>query len=73
MNDQDISVAVIRKVAAAEGVKPESLEPQLHRVIDPDGLKTVCASMTNGRVTFEYAGYEVTVTSDQEIMVAAPQ
>lgn len=52
--------AVIEAVAIADNIEPEGLEPSLYEVIDPDALNALFRG-TKGEVTFEYAGYLVTV------------
>lgn len=68
-----ISMTVIRKVADAEGVEPLKLESALYNAIDNDALEVLCASMAEGVITFEYSGYEVTVTSEGEVTVTDAQ
>lgn len=66
-------MTVIRKVADAEGVEPLKLESALYNAIDNDALEVLCASMAEGVITFEYSGYEVTVTSEGEVTVTDAQ
>lgn len=61
-----ISERVVRQVAASTGRDPLDL-PILHDVVDPDALDTLIEGASDGRVTFTYAGREVTIASDGEI------
>lgn len=61
----NISHTVVEAVAEAEGVDPLELTPPLCEVIDPDALDHLFAttpvdSRMDGKVTFDYNGYEVT-------------
>lgn len=63
---QTPSTAVIRAVAAREGVEPMDLTEPLGETIDPDGLDSVCRTSTV-HVTFEYHGYIVTIDTDNQV------
>lgn len=73
---QDVSEAVIRSIADAEGISPLDVQPPLATVIDPDALDQVVASMTRwsdepaGVVEFTYHGYIVSVTADGVVSVS---
>lgn len=60
------SERVVQLVAATTGRDPLQL-PILHDVVDPDALDTLVAEMSDGQVSFTYAGQDVTITSDGEI------
>lgn len=61
-----VSERVIHEVATATG--RDALElPILRDVIEPDALDALVDRMVDGEVTFAYAGYDVTVTSDETI------
>lgn len=70
-----LSEAVVEAVADAEGVSPLELRPPLFEVVDPDALDKLFPlpsleqGRTEGHVTFEYCGYEVTVQPDGVISV----
>lgn len=71
--------AVISAVSAVSGreswpdpgadTSTPALDP-LYTVLDPDALNHVVASLADGRVSFDYAGYRVTVDSNGGIEVA---
>lgn len=67
---------VVEAVAEAADESPLDLQPPLYDAIDPDALDAVIESLSRGRdetdarVTFSYAGYEVTVAADGSISVA---
>lgn len=61
-----VSEQVVQEVANTTG--KDALElPSLYEVIDPDALDTLVAEMSDGGVSFSYAGHEVTVKSDGSI------
>ena len=64
--EQTVSEAVLAAVAEREGVDEMELEVPLYDAINPDALN---ALFQNGRghVSFQYAGYLVTVDHDQNI------
>lgn len=61
-----ISERVVERVAAKTGRDPLEL-PVLHDVVDPDALDSLVEGMSDGQVSFTYAGQEATITSDGEI------
>ena len=69
------SAAVIEMVAIAADREPSALEP-LYDTVDPEALDTLIRrngdveSTTEMRVTFTYAGHDVTVRGDGELTVA---
>lgn len=61
-----IATAIVETVATEEGVDPVDLDVPLYSAIDPDALDRLFRSAPagtdiDGRVTFTYAGYGVTV------------
>lgn len=54
------TVSVVETIAEIEGTDPRHLPPLSER-LDPDALDALCRSLADGRVTFEYCGYTVTV------------
>jgi hypothetical protein len=71
MGNDPPSRAVVETVADAEGVDPVDLEPPLYEVIDAEALDRLFRGGA-GEVTFEYAGYEVTVDSEARVALAPP-
>lgn len=68
--DVTLGESVVDAVAAAAENDPLELPP-LYTVLDPvllDGLFRECPS---GRVTFEYAGYDVVARADRTVEVRA--
>lgn len=61
-----ISERVVQHVASTTGRDPLEL-PILHDIVDPDALDTLVEGMSDGQVSFTYAGQEITITSDGEI------
>ncbi|MBX0297849.1 HalOD1 output domain-containing protein [Haloarcula nitratireducens] len=59
----DRIIQEISRTAATERVEL----PSLYAVIDPDALEAVVETMSDGEVSFSYAGYEVTVTAEKAI------
>lgn len=80
------STAIIEAVGAISGHDPADTRvrgsdgpddglPSLSEAIDPDALNAFVRSTArrdgkNGRVTFEYAGYDVTVYGDGRVTVS---
>lgn len=71
--DRNVSTVVVEAVADALGVSPIELDPPLHRAVNPDALDALFRSnWSSDRVTqvsFTYAGCEVTVRGQGEIVV----
>jgi DNA-binding response OmpR family regulator len=71
-HDEDVSlvVTVMETVAAAEGRDPTSFRP-VHDHVDTHALDELFAGdgEFDGGVTFEYAGYWVTITDGAEVVV----
>lgn len=61
-----ISEQVVERVAAKTGRDPLEL-PVLHDIVDPDAMDKLVEGMSDGRLSFTYAGQEVTIASDGEI------
>jgi len=68
--------AIVEAVAAQDGVDPMELEPPLFDVVDPDALEAILSTGATAQsevtITFEWAGYDVVVGSD-ETLVAKQQ
>lgn len=63
-----VSERILERIADESGRSPTDLDP-LYDVVDPDALDCLFASTTSanrseGRVTFDYHGYTVTVHGD---------
>ena len=68
-----IETTVVNRVRQHEDTEPEDLVP-LYEVIDPDALNMLFSSRrdgssrsTTGAVTFQYCGFQVTVTSEHAV------
>lgn len=61
-----VSEQVYRKVADTTNTDAGELPP-LYDAIDPDALDALVENMSDGKVTFTFAGHTVTVTSDGTI------
>lgn len=73
--ENDVCDAVLTAVAEAEGVEPDELDEALSDVVDPDALRELFApkhdgTPREGRVTFTYCGYDVTVEGPGEVRVS---
>jgi hypothetical protein len=65
-----MGVAISKRVVqtVAKTTNTDALElPPLYDAIDPDALDTLVGAMSDGTVSFIYAGHEVTVASDGTI------
>jgi hypothetical protein len=76
MATRSVSRAVVEQVAAAEGIDPVDITVPLFEVIDPDALDSLFSSdgqplPGDGKVTFGYHGYRVTVSSDGSVSITA--
>lgn len=74
-DDAEIATVVARAVASMEESDPESFQPPLHDVVDPDALDRLFQSFDGttrrqtGRVEFPLREYEVTVWGDGTVVV----
>lgn len=64
--EQTASEAVLAAVAEREGLDETDLSEPLYDAIDPDALNALVQS-GRGHVSFQYAGYLVTVDHDRNI------
>jgi len=46
--------------------------PPLYNTIDPEKLDAVIQSLDDGKVSFTYADFDVTVTSEGEVAISDP-
>ena len=66
---------VVEAVAEADGVDPASLEPPLNDVVDAAALDRLfedtagVGRTSQGRIRFEYHGYDVTVHADGRVVL----
>ena len=67
------SVRIVSEVAKREGVHERKLHPPLFEVIDPDALDALFPNEPSTEnmvsVSFDYAGYRITIDSDQTVTV----
>lgn len=64
-----VSQTVVRAIAEARGTSPLALPP-LADVLDPDALDALYAEeRAASHVTFDYAGYSVSVAPDRTVTV----
>lgn len=70
---QPVTTSVIVSVAAVAGAEPTALPP-LQRALDTDALEAVVRSAheadTELTVSFEYAGYHVSIATDGSIRIS---
>ena len=70
-DDEPVSVATVRAIAAVSGEDPTEMEP-LYTVIDPEALNVMFAPTrastvrTAGVVEFDFAGYRVRLIATGE-------
>lgn len=66
-----VSDRVIQAVADCDGISPLEVSPTLFETVDPDALNRLYADGRSGTiVTFEYAGYRVSVGGDGQVDLA---
>lgn len=64
-DDENLALSIVEAVAAASNVPPDEL-PRLEDTIDTDALNDLFAGRSSeGRVTFRFAGYRVSVFGDE--------
>ena len=66
---ETVSENVIHSVAARANADPLDLPP-LYNSMDPEALEAGIKAISDGKIQFEYAGYSVTVYSDETITVS---
>lgn len=66
---ETVSERVIRSVAIRDDSDPLELPP-LFNAIDPDVLEAGVKAISDGNIQFEFAGYAVTVYSDETVNVS---
>lgn len=66
----DIALAIVRSIAAAEGVEPHELDFSLHEYVSTDAVRSL-AAMDHDRweLTVEVTDHTVTVDGSGEIRV----
>lgn len=64
-----VAERVIQRVSDASGRTALEIPP-LYNAVDPEALERLVKTMSDGVVSFHYAGHEVTVDSDGEIQVS---
>lgn len=71
--DESVSVVVVEALAEAKGISPLDIEEPLYAAVDPDALDALFDAggtvLTDGRIQFTAAGYEVTVTTRGDVTV----
>ncbi|NIC00981.1 HalOD1 output domain-containing protein [Halobacterium sp. R2-5] len=65
------SEQIVTKIAEENNAGVTALPP-LYDTIDPEKLDALIQSLEDGSISFTYAGYEVTVTSEKEVTIADP-
>lgn len=63
-----VSTNVVLSVAAIENAEPTELPP-LASTVDPDALDSLFADGVSGRISFSYAGYDVTVHAGERLEI----
>lgn len=70
---ESVTAAIVNRILARENISSNDLGP-LYEVIDPDALNTLFGPTragshrpTTGAVTFQYQGYQVTVTGENDV------
>lgn len=65
---ETVSERVINQVASKTDRDALDLPP-LYRSIDPDALDSLVERMSDGSVSFSYAGHRISVESDESISI----
>lgn len=71
--DSTVTARIVSTIAELEGVDPVALDSPLYEAVDPDALEALVQDGSEASVTvgFDYAGYRVTVVSEDELSVEA--
>lgn len=72
--NSDITQAVFDTLDRIPGFDPTDVDQTLYEAVDPDALgavfcETKDSDRSAGRITFPFAGYELTVTAGGEVVV----
>ncbi|WP_233274732.1 HalOD1 output domain-containing protein [Haladaptatus cibarius] len=73
--DDRPSIRVVNAIAEHEGTMPTEIRPVLYDIIDPDALDSLFSKTqlgnprSDGHVSFDYDGHEVTVYSDGRVEI----
>ncbi|AXR79469.1 HalOD1 output domain-containing protein [Natrarchaeobaculum sulfurireducens] len=77
MDDEPLELTIAREIAAREETDPIHLEPPLYEVVDVEALETLLGARElgsagfEGRISFDYREYIVTVEHTGEVSVTA--
>ena len=77
MDDEPLELTIAREIAAREETDPTTLEPPLYEVVDVEALETLLGARElgtagfEGRISFDYREYTVTVEHTGEVSVTA--
>jgi hypothetical protein len=63
---ESIATAIVRSIEQVDGTKPDT---PLYEAIEPDALNDLYQH-ASPEVSFEYAGYSVTIHADQTVTVS---
>jgi len=64
---EGLSAEIVSAVAAEKGVEPTEITERLYPAVDGELLARLFDGEVDGRVRFEFADYEITVTSGGEV------
>lgn len=72
-SQKSTSLTIVSEVAKREGVPEKELQPPLFEVINPDALDALFTNESSTEnmvsISFDYAGYRITIDSDQTVTV----
>ena len=77
MDDEPLELTIAREIAACEETDPTTLEPPLYEVVDVEALETLLGARElgtagfEGRISFDYREYTVTVEHTGAVSVTA--
>ncbi|WP_410767665.1 HalOD1 output domain-containing protein [Haloferax sp. DFSO60] len=64
--DEPLGTSLVLCIASIKNTLPTQLPP-LARTIDPDALDAIFADAQNARLSFSYAGFDITIDSNDSI------
>ncbi len=77
MDDEPLELTIARQIANRDDTDPTALEPPLYEVVDVEALETLLGARElgtagfEGRISFDYREYTVTVEHTGEVSVTA--
>jgi hypothetical protein len=73
MNDDELPLQILERIAKREGVTPVDMHPPLYESVDMDALHSLLASgNATLSVSFVYRGYTISVSGTGDVQITEP-